>query len=370
MEQYEEWVYSRPEHTWIKSYVGVPICIRDRVVGFLNVNSATPGFFGRADAVRLKVFADHAAIAIENARLYYQAQQELADRVRAEKELQDHRDHLEELVEERTAELMSANENLQREIGERKQAEGTLRRYTAELESRNEELDAFAHTVAHDLKNPLALIIGYAEALDGVSLPEEELARYLRLIMRNGHKMCSIIDGLLLLASTRKAADVAMGPLDMAQVVDEVRQRLAYMIEEYQAEVVLPETWLVPVGYGPWVEEVWTNYVSNALKYGGQPPRIELGADLASAFSGNGGQAKDGMARFWIRDNGRGLTPEEQARLFTPFTRLDQVSAKGHGLGLSIVRRIVEKMGGQVGVESQVGQGSTFIFTLPLVPSH
>jgi signal transduction histidine kinase len=69
--------------------------------------------------------------------------------------------------------------------------------------------------------------------------------------------------------------------------------------------------------------------------------------------------------RFWVRDNGFGLTPEEQERLFTPFERLHQVRAEGHGLGLSIVQRIVEKLGGQVGVESTVGQGSVFFFTLP-----
>jgi two-component system sensor histidine kinase/response regulator len=109
--------------------------------------------------------------------------------------------------------------------------------------------------------------------------------------------------------------------------------------------------------------------MSNALKYGGQPPRVELGAHLLPSVPSDDGEEEKGrMGCFWIRDNGRGLTPEEQARLFTPFTRLDQVSAKGHGLGLSIVRRIVEKMGGQVGVESQVGEGSTFSFTLPLAP--
>jgi two-component system sensor histidine kinase/response regulator len=70
--------------------------------------------------------------------------------------------------------------------------------------------------------------------------------------------------------------------------------------------------------------------------------------------------------RFWVRDNGPGLTPEEQARLFTPFTRLHQESVQGYGLGLSIVQRIVEKLGGQVGVESVIGQGSTFSFTLPI----
>ena len=112
------------------------------------------------------------------------------------------------------------------------------------------------------------------------------------------------------------------------------------------------------LGYGPWIEEVWVNYLSNALKYGGMPsapPRIELGAE----------PQPDGLVRFWMRDYGPGIPTESQAHLFTQFTRLDQVRAKGHGLGLSIVRRIVEKLGGQVGVISQVGQGSTFFFALP-----
>jgi two-component system sensor histidine kinase/response regulator len=122
------------------------------------------------------------------------------------------------------------------------------------------------------------------------------------------------------------------------------------------------------VGHGPWIEEVWANYISNALKYGGSPPRIELGADPPPPSPPSGGtEGEARMVRFWVRDNGPGLTPEEQARLFTPFTRLEQVRAKGHGLGLSIVRRIVEKLGGQVGVESEVGQSSTFSFTLPAV---
>jgi signal transduction histidine kinase len=82
---------------------------------------------------------------------------------------------------------------------------------------------------------------------------------------------------------------------------------------------------------------------------------VELGAETQG----------DGTARFSVRDNGPGIALKDQARLFTPFTRLDQVRAKGYGLGLSIVRRIVEKLGGQVGVESQTGCGCTFYFTLP-----
>jgi two-component system sensor histidine kinase/response regulator len=228
------------------------------------------------------------------------------------------------------------------------------------LEASNEELDAFAHTVAHDLKGPLVSMIGYAQVLESrhTALPAEELGDYLHSIAKGGGKMTNIIDELLLLASARQMTDVDTSPLDMASIVDQVRQRLDYMIEEYQAEIVLPGAWPASWGHGPWVEEVWTNYISNALKYGGQPPRVELGAT---------GQDDD-TVRFWVRDNGAGLTPEEQDRLFTPFTRLDQVRAKGHGLGLSIVRRIVERLGGQVSVESQVGQGSVFSFTLPATP--
>jgi signal transduction histidine kinase len=176
------------------------------------------------------------------------------------------------------------------------------------------------------------------------------------MIAQSGHKINRIIDELLLLAVVRKLDEVEMEPLDMASVVAESRRRLAYMIDESQAKVALPDAWPVASGYGPWVEEVWANYLSNAIKYGGQPPHVEFGAT----------EQADGTVRFWVRDNGPGLTPEEQDRLFTPFTRLDQVRAKGHGLGLSIVRRIVEKLGGQVGVESEIGRGSKFYFTLEL----
>jgi signal transduction histidine kinase len=239
-----------------------------------------------------------------------------------------------------------------------KQSEAELRQYTHELQARNEELDAFAHTVAHDLRNPLALIISCARVLNAQYGPhlEKEIQELLRMITQTAFKMSNIIDELLLLAEVRKAR-VQAAPLDMATVVGEARQRLAQLMETNQVEIEQPDTWPAAVGYGPWIEEVWANYLSNGIKYGGQPPRLELGATKQS----------DGMIRFWVRDNGPGLKPEDQAVLFTPFTRLDQFRATGQGLGLSIVRRIVEKLDGQVGVESEPGQGSLFFFTLPSV---
>jgi signal transduction histidine kinase len=143
----------------------------------------------------------------------------------------------------------------------------------------------------------------------------------------------------------------------MSSIVTGVLERLGTEIASSLAEVVLPQQWPVAVGYEPWIEEVWANYVSNAIKYGGNPPRIELGATLPTTG--------EGQVRFWVRDNGPGLDEEQQAVLFVEFTKLRQLG-EGHGLGLSIVKRIVERLGGQVGVDSAVGQGSEFYFTLPV----
>lgn len=303
-----------------RSLLGVPLLLTNRCVGVVEaINKRGSREFSQEDVKTLTALATQAAIAIENARLY--------------EAVVDHTKRLEERVRERTA----------------------------ELQARNEELTAYDHTVAHDLKNPLALVIGYAEVLEEgyASMTGQELKEYLHTIARHGYKMRSIIDELLLLAELRDM-EVVAGPLDMASIMTETWQRLASMIEEYHAEIILPDVWPVASGYGPWIEEVWVNYLSNAIKYGGRPPRLELGAQ----------EQADGLVCFWVRDNGPGIPPEEQSRLFSRFVRLDPERAKGHGLGLSIVRRIVERLGGHVDVESQIGQGSIFAFSLPGVGYH
>ncbi len=230
-----------------------------------------------------------------------------------------------------------------------------------ELQARNAELDAFAHTVAHDLKNPLSTVLGFAHIL--AQRPEmfetkEDMAREAGRVLSGAQKMYDIIESLLLLAGVRKEV-VDLSPLDMSRIVHEVQERLGALIQEYHPEIILPASWPTAYGYAPWIEEVWANYISNAMKYGGQPPRLELGAESSNGLNGKP------MVRFWVCDNGPGLSAEQQAKLFTPFTRIHVTRAKGHGLGLSIVQRIVEKVGGEVGVVSQPGEGATFYFTLP-----
>ncbi len=234
------------------------------------------------------------------------------------------------------------------------------------LEKRNVELNTFARTVAHDLKNPLNGVIGLTEMLledsiEGKPLDEDSIES-LQLVLESGKKMVEIIDALLLLAgSTRHVHDsvnIELKPVNMSEVIKQVTEkRLAHMIEQFHGSIIFPENLPTVKGYAPWIEEIWANYLSNGLKYGGMPPKLEIGADVNP----------DNTIRFWVKDNGKGLSEKQQKEIFTPFTRLHREHTDGHGLGLSIVQQVAERLGGQVGMECLIGQGCVFSFTLPLV---
>jgi PAS domain S-box-containing protein len=243
------------------------------------------------------------------------------------------------------------------DITERKRAEEVMRRQTAQLQARNEELDAFAHTVAHNLKNSIASImmpasvaLTYFDKMDTAQVRET-----LADILDSGFKARAVIEAILLLAGVNRQNTVEIGHIDMHEVILSAQNRLHNLITETHAKIIMPEDLPRALGYPPWVEEVWANYLSNALKYGGTPPIVTFGGRVQ----------EDGMVRYWVSDNGAGISPADQSVLFTPFTRLSQAKIEGHGLGLSVVQRIVQKLGGQVGVESELGKGSTFWFTLP-----
>lgn len=229
-----------------------------------------------------------------------------------------------------------------------------LKKVATELAQRNADLEAFSMTVAHDLKTPINNIFGYTYLLrEG-----EEIDTFARLdaaeqIQASAEKMSRIIDDLLFLARIG-IRDVQLQPVEMGAIVENSLNRLAPMIEENRATVSLPAEWPPAKGHAGWLEEVWVNYISNAIKYGGEPPSITLGG------------TRDGdKARFWVHDNGSGILPGDLEVLFKEFSRLDRTQADGHGLGLAIVRRIILKLEGEVGVDSQPGEGSTFFFTLP-----
>jgi two-component system sensor histidine kinase/response regulator len=252
------------------------------------------------------------------------------------------------------AQLLGELESLKTE---HRKVESALRQRTDDLLAAQKKLDAFTNALANDVREPLGRVVSFAQMLekDRATLSDEELEHYLQTIVQRGCEVVGAVDKLLAVRTELPTEIVEeIGPLDMGRIVAGVLERMSYMVKEYQAEVIVPDRWPVALGHGPWVEEVWANLISNAIKYGGQPPRVEIGASSPEDDAG--------VVRFWVRDNGQGLALEEQVRLFT---RPDRDPATEFGLGLTLVQRILEKLDGQVSMESEVGQGSVFYFTLP-----
>ena len=258
---------------------------------------------------------------------------------------------------------------LEQELASQRQLTAGLLAQVADLQAQLrertiqiQEMDTYAYTVAHGLKTPLSVITFASEMLlqsEASGVPDPDAAELLESINRMGYKMAHIIENLLTLTGLSQA-EVLGEPLEMAQILDEVQERLASTLTESKATVVFaspPESWPQAQGSRPLVEEVWENFIGNAIKYGNTPPRIELGAQLI----------ENNMVQFWVQDNGLGIPKIFQNQIFKPFNRLHVNLANGHGLGLAIADRIVRKLGGQVGVESSgiLGEGSVFSFTLP-----
>ncbi len=224
-----------------------------------------------------------------------------------------------------------------------------------------EELNAYAHMVAHDLKNPLSAPRGYLEMVyeDSEDVIDEELRDDLLKVTEINESMVGIVHELLALASMRQSQgsrQIEPLPIDMAILIDHVKQRQSLMLAG--VTLVEPEQWPSALGHAPWIEEVWANLVSNAVKYGGSSPHVTLGATVLSERQ---------QVEFWVEDRGQGIALEKQAALFDEFSRLQEHGAiAGHGVGLSIVKRIMSHLGGEVGVESAPGEGSRFWFRLPL----
>ena len=236
-----------------------------------------------------------------------------------------------------------------------------LRHEIKENEKLIADLDAYARSVAHDLKNPICGLLGLSEVIkdDFINQKKEEAFELLDISHGQALKMYKIVDELLLLSRIRKE-EIKPVALDMASIFNEAVKRLNGQYEKNKVSIEMPNAWPTVLGHAQWIEEVWFNFISNAVKYGGNPPVIQAGYDEINGT----------FCRFWIQDNGNGLPSESFVKVFNDFERLDRKNIEGHGLGLSIVKRIVEKLGGEVRVtsENSPGQGCIFSFTLKSVP--
>jgi len=220
------------------------------------------------------------------------------------------------------------------------------------------DLDSFAHTVAHDLKNMLGAIYSSSEAvIESLYEGNTEFVKKTSLLVKESAvKTIQITDDLMKLATTGYE-EVQKERIDMGKIFEQAQAQLSDLFRQYDATIKVEGEWLPTIAYGPWLEEVWINFISNAIKYGGRPPHIKVGCQ----------PLEKGKIKYWIRDNGDGLLPEYHKKVFEKHTRFHPDRAFGYGLGLSIVKRIIEKMGGKIGVESngEPGKGAEFYFLLP-----
>jgi signal transduction histidine kinase len=248
-------------------------------------------------------------------------------------------------------------DNPAREITFHTKAEEQLREYVKELETSVEELDAYALTIAHDLKAPLSGLLGFVEILEySIGRDKEKVALSINYIRNSSEAMVKMVNQLLWLARLQDPQETFMG-LEMVSLVRSVLTRFQSQIESKGIEVRLADYLPTALGHSAWIEELFANLIGNAIHYIGDDNLVPS-IDIRGAVEGE-------MVRYEVEDNGIGIKESDRAKLFKTYSRLETIHREGTGLGLSIVKRIVSKLGGDVGVESEWGKGSTFWFTLP-----
>ncbi len=297
-----------------RSELTVPVKVGDEVVAVLNVESSRPNAFDQEDLAFYMAIAGQLGVAMQNARLY--------------QALQDHAEYLEWRVQERTA----------------------------ELEARNAELERFIYTISHDLTSPLITIrgfLGYLERAARAGDMEQVQADIARIVNATD-KMQQLLRELLELSRIGRLANPPE-EVSFSELAEEALSLVQGRLAERGVEVYIAPGMPSVYGDRPRLREVLQNLLDNAAKFLGPQahPRIEVGVRRAGE-----------QVVFFVRDNGIGIDPRFHDKVFGLFEKLDQ-HIEGTGIGLAIVKRIVEVHGGCIWVESEgVGQGSTFCFTL------
>ena len=273
-------------------------------------------------------------------------------------------ERLEQMVAERTAELVTANSTLREEVEERRRAEGLVRATARDLERSNAELEKFAYVASHDLQEPLRKIQAFGDRLQGkfrAQLPETG-QDYVDRMLRSAGRMRRLIDDLLTLSRVTSKAR-PFEPVDLTAVARDVLSDLEVRLEQTGGTVdvgPLPRVDADPSQ----IRQLFQNLIANALKFHrpGVPPVVTVRAELIPDGPGDNSLA----CRVTVRDNGIGFDPKYRDRIFEVFQRLHgRDEYEGTGVGLAICRKIAERHGGTIAAQGTPGEGAAFVVTLP-----
>ncbi|ADB61237.1 PAS/PAC sensor signal transduction histidine kinase [Haloterrigena turkmenica DSM 5511] len=230
------------------------------------------------------------------------------------------------------------------------------RAYQRKLEESNERLEQFAYAASHDLQEPLRMVTSYLQLLESryADAFDEDGREFLEFAVDGADRMRAMIDGLLEYSRVETRGD-PFEPTDLNDVLEDVRSDLQLQIEESGAEITTEDLPRVN-GDVDQLRQLFQNLLSNAIIYSGEgSPRVRVDARR--------------RGRQWVisvEDNGIGIDPEDQERIFTVFDRLhSREEYEGTGIGLALCERIVERHGGEIWVDSEAGDGATFSMTLP-----
>jgi len=282
---------------------------------------------------------------------------EIIKRIKVEDELRQHQESLESIVEDRTRDLAVTNAHLKNEIMMREKAEHDLRKTMQDLARSNSELDQFASVASHDLQSPLRTISGFIELLakryEGRldKKAEDYIARVLR-----GTKRMSVLIHDLYVYSRIGTHGKQFSVVNMSALLNDAAENLKDIIDNNAVEVtcdVLPEV----EGDGTQLTQLFQNLIGNAIKFRKKTvhPSIRISAEQ-----------RQGEWVFGVHDNGIGMESRFYDRIFVIFQRLHTSEEyPGTGLGLALCKKIVERHGGRIWVDSRPGAGSSFYFTMP-----
>lgn len=246
----------------------------------------------------------------------------------------------------------------------RRRSDFALQRYMAELERSNQELDDFAYIASHDLKEPLRGLFNHTQFLreDYADKLDEDGVRRLMRVGQLCQRMEQLINDLMYFSRLGRA-EMAIQETDLNAVIVDIQKTMDVFVEERHAQIAvprsLPKTLCDPVR----TAEVFRNLITNAIKYNDKAkPLVEIGF-LHSAIKGAGVERNV----FYVKDNGIGIEPEFHQEIFRIFKRLQKPSSAtetGTGVGLTFVKKIIERQGGRIWLDSEIGIGTTFYFTL------